>query len=236
MEIAPVVILAGGLGTRLKGVTNERIPKIMAPVLGKPFIHFKLKQLANAGVTEVFLLLGVGSDIVKEYVIREHQDLQVKCVDDGEFLRGTGGAILNALDVLPDEFWITYGDNLVETDFLEAQQFFKTQETEGIMCVFENKNLYDKSNLSIDSGKVVSYSKDLVNSSYSWIDYGLIYMKKRTFENCKLIGTFDLSEVISNLIESKMLSAWEVSNRFWEIGTPQSLQETETHLKSISDS
>jgi NDP-sugar pyrophosphorylase family protein len=234
MKIAPVVILAGGRGTRLQSVTNGSVPKIMVPLLGRPFIDFKLKQLANAGVTQVILLLGVGGELVEEHVMKEPQGLQITCIHDGEILKGTGGAIKSALDVLPNEFWVTYGDNLVTTDFIKAQLFLESEKTEGLMCVMENNNLFDKSNLSVNSGKVTSYSKLSQDNSYSWIDYGLIYLKKKSFKNLKFKSSFDLSEVISVLIASEMLSAWKVSQRFWEIGTPESLAETENYLKTLS--
>ena len=94
----PVAVLAGGLGTRLRSVTGAELPKVLVPVLGRPFVDHKLDELAGAGATRVVFLLGHGAEQVRDHVgDGSRYELDVVCLDDGDELLGTGGALRRAL-------------------------------------------------------------------------------------------------------------------------------------------
>jgi len=120
----PVVILAGGHGTRVQHLTGPDQPKALLPVAGRPFIDFKFASLAAAGVTDVVLLVGQGAAPLREHVGGgEAFGLHVTYVDEADELLGTGGAIARALPKLPEIFWVTYGDTLLDVQLgrVEAQ-------------------------------------------------------------------------------------------------------------------
>ena len=119
MKLETIVILAGGLGTRLQPISNG-LPKCLTPVLGHPFLHFKLMQISHWGVQNVVLALGHGGDLVEDYIRTSSDrkswgDIRISCIFDGGTLRGTGGALCLVASQLQDEvFLVTFGDNLLE--------------------------------------------------------------------------------------------------------------------------
>ncbi len=99
------VVLAGGLGTRMRPFT-EVLPKALVPVAGRPFVEHQLRRLADEGVRDVILSIGYRGDVLRSHVGGGARwGLSVRYVDEGEDLRGTGGALRLALDegVLADE-------------------------------------------------------------------------------------------------------------------------------------
>jgi len=234
MMVKPVIVLAGGLGTRLTPITGGAIPKILAPVLGKPFLFYKLKSLYELGAREVVLLIGELGEQVVDYVANnELFGLKITCVSDGDVLSGTAGAIIKNLAMLPEFFWVTYGDTIVVTDLLAAQQFMATEGTNGLMCVLKNNDEYQTSNVDVSVNRVKTYEKNTKVGSHSYIDYGLLLFSKNAFTRPPHELPVDMKIVIDDLITKNDLSAWEVDYRFWDIGTPEALLETENYLSKI---
>ena len=102
------VILAGGLGTRMRPLT-ESCPKTLLPVGGLPFAYHQLHWLARQGVTEAIYAIGHKGHLIREYWTSERSPVQsIRYVDEGDHLRGTGGAIRLALEqgVLEDSFLV----------------------------------------------------------------------------------------------------------------------------------
>ena len=99
-----VVVLGGGLGTRVASITNQ-MPKALIPIQGEPFISHQLKLLSSAGFKEVVMCVGYLGEKIVDFVKDGSQfDLKVSYQFDGDRLLGTGGAIKSVLSVLPDHF------------------------------------------------------------------------------------------------------------------------------------
>jgi NDP-sugar pyrophosphorylase family protein len=228
------VVLAGGLGTRLTSITGGTLPKALVPVLGRPFIDYKLRSLSRQGVDRAVLLLGAGGEQVASHVGDGRElGLDVTCVFDGPTLAGTGGAVRNALPLLPEWFWVTYGDSLVWADLPEAEQAVKSAGAEGAMTVLENCNSWGPSNVTIEDGLVTSYAKDVPPESLRWIDYGLLYLSSELFRTSDRTSVVDLQPILQRSIARRRLLAFPVRERFWEIGTPEALRDTERHFESV---
>src|SRR2546426_5413320 len=133
----PVAVLAGGLGTRMAKRTGPRLPKALLEVAGRPFIDFKLAQLATGGVTQVVMLLGHGAGAIAEHV-RDGAayGLDIELLPDGDQLLGTGGAVRRALPQLGDVFWVTYGDTYLSVPMVEVEEVFRRAGRQGLMTVF----------------------------------------------------------------------------------------------------
>jgi len=232
-----VAVLAGGLGTRLRSLTGDLIPKVMAPVLGRPFIDRKLAGLSAAGVERVVLLIGHRGEQIKARVgDGERYRLQVSYVEDGPALRGTGGALRHALDAsgdaLGDAFWVTYGDTLLEVPMREAEAVFAGSGHTGLMTVLHNRGDYEPSNVCVESGLVVEYAKDPRPLRADFIDYGMLAFRREAFTAWPYGEAFDLGAVLESLIARRSMLAFEVKERFHDIGTVEALQETEAFLRS----
>ena len=230
-----VAVLAGGLGTRLREITGDTLPKAMVPVLGEPFIDYKLAGLAAAGVERVVLLVGhEGGQIRARVGDGADYGLEVTYAEDGPTLRGTGGALLNALDQLTDAFWVTYGDTLLDVPIHEAEAAFADSGHSALMTVLRNCDRYEPSNIRVVDGLVVEYGKDPRPRGADYIDYGMLAFRREAFDVWSDRDSFDLGVVLRDLIARRSVLAFEVTERFHDVGTVDALRETEAFLRSRS--
>ena len=228
----PVVILTGGLATRLYPATSK-IPKSLIEVAGKPFIFHQLALLKRQGVCNVILCVGKFGEMIQDYVGDGHVwDLKVQYSYDGETLLGTGGAIKKAIPLLPEIFFVLYGDSYLDVDLKPILERFESEGKPALMTVYHNKNKWDKSNILFRNGGVVKYDKKNPMPEMEHLDYGINILRKSTLNDWPDGTPFDLSEVFTELIEKGEVSAFEIFKRFYEIGSIQGLKETEQYLNS----
>ena len=226
----PVAILAGGLATRLRPLT-EKIPKVLLPVAQKPFLSHQLELLKGQGIRKVVLCLGYLGELVQ----REFGDGRDFGVDldysfDGPKLLGTGGAIRAALPKLGHTFFVLYGDSYLTAPFDPIARFFETSGKRGLMTVYRNEGLYDTSNVVFRDGQIAVYDKKARLPEMHHIDYGLSLFQSSVFEDWRTDQPFDLAEVMRKLVAAGDLAGFEVPERFYEIGSPAGLAELEKML------
>jgi N-acetyl-alpha-D-muramate 1-phosphate uridylyltransferase len=227
-----LVLLAGGLATRLYPVTHN-IPKSMIEIAGKPFIAHQLELIKKNEINKVVICAGKLGEQIEEYVGNGKKfNLEVKYSYDGEKLLGTGGAIKKALNLLENEFFVIYGDSYLDIDFNAINKYFIRFGKLGLMTVLKNENLWDKSNIVFKDGKLLKYDKKNHIPGMNYIDYGLGIIKKESFYLFKDKDEFDLAELYMKLLEKDELIGYEVFNRFYEIGSFQGIKETENYLKN----
>jgi NDP-sugar pyrophosphorylase family protein len=234
------VILAGGLGTRMRPLT-ERIPKALLPVAGVPFVDWQLRWLAAHGVTSVVLSIGQLGEMLEDHVGDGSRfGVPVRYVREGKDLRGTGGALRLALDegVLEPDFLVTYGDSYLRVDFGAVGQAFRESGKPALMTVFLNTGEWDASNVVFDARKrlVTLYDKRRTlrpPSDYRYIDYGLTAYRRETIERLVPSRTWhDLADVLHGLSVAGELAGFEVFERYYEIGSLPGLAELERVLSA----
>ncbi|MBS1517373.1 MAG: NTP transferase domain-containing protein [Bacteroidetes bacterium] len=232
MEINNLVLLAGGLATRLKPVT-ESIPKSMIDVSGKPFIQHQLELIRDRGIGKVVICAGAMGDQIEKYT-RENSfgGLEILFSYDGYKLLGTGGALRKALGRLDDKFFVMYGDSYLDTDFNVINKYFLSQKKNGLMTVFRNEGRWDSSNIEFEDGIILDYDKKEKNENMKYIDYGLGILTRKVFEDFNDREVFDLEEVYKALLKKNDLAGYEVSERFYEIGSFKGLDETRKLLSN----
>lgn len=226
----PVMILAGGLATRLRPIT-EKIPKSLIEVNQKPFIFHQLKLLAEQNIKEVILCVGFLGEQIQDYV-GDGKDfgLHVKYAYDGDVLLGTGGAIQKAIPLLSsDHFFVLYGDSYLPCDFLSVQKSFISQQKKSLMTVFHNNGQWDSSNVIFKQGKILMYDKKIKSADMHYIDYGLGVFNQTAFSN-NTQKPFDLAELYQQLLVEHQLAGYEVFNRFYEVGSFNGISELENFL------
>ena len=229
----PVAVLAGGLGTRMAKRTGPRLPKALLDVAGRPFIDFKLAQLAAGGITKVVLLLGHGAEAIADHVgDGAAYGLHLDIVPDGEILLGTGGAVRRALPQLGDTFWVTYGDTYLSVPMAEVEEAFRRAGRQGLMTVFRNRDAWDASNVELREGLVAEYRKGVPRGTYEYIDYGMSILTAGAFAPFPPGTAFDLGAVLQSLIAAGELAAFEVEERFYEIGSEAGYQATDAYLRA----
>jgi NDP-sugar pyrophosphorylase family protein len=226
----PVALLAGGLATRLRPIT-AKIPKLLVEVAGEPFFTHQLRLLKAAGLTEIILCVGyLGEQIVELYKDGSNYGVNIKYSFDGPKLLGTGGALIQALPLLGDSFYVLYGDSYLPIDYRKIGDHFINSGKQGLMTVFENKGLYDASNVWFENGEIKVYDKKAKLPEMKHIDYGLGLFKASAFEGYSKTEVVDLAEVQKKLVSQHELCGYEMKERFYEIGSPEGLAELNTLL------
>ena len=230
----PIIILAGGLATRLRPIT-ETIPKSLVEINGRPFVLHQIDLLIESGITKLHFCLGYLGEkiktIVSEYT--SEKKIEISFSYDGEILLGTGGAIKKALQYVSEPFFITYGDSYLEIDYkLMLKQYdLNKDKYSGMMAVYKNIEIFDVSNVSFENGNL-HYSKKNPTDNMHYIDYGVGILKYKPFETYALDQSFDLSELYENLSKNNLLKAFEVTNRFYEIGSFNGINDISQYLKN----
>jgi len=226
----PIAILAGGLATRLRPIT-EQIPKSLIEVGGQPFICHQLEYLRKQGISSVVLCVGFLGEMIQEVVGNGSKwDLHVSYSPDGPMLLGTGGALKQALPLLGEHFFILYGDSYLPINFSDVEKTYAASGKKGLMTVFRNQNQWDKSNVEFNFGQIIEYNKKITNSKMNYIDYGLGLLQGAALHAYSASQAFDLSKVYNDLSISGELAGYEVFERFYEIGSLQGIADTQAYL------
>jgi len=227
----PLALLAGGMASRL-GAMTERVPKSMLEVAGEPFIAHQLRLLAGQGVRDVVMCCGHLGGMIADFIgDGERFGCRVRYSFDGPPLLGTGGAIRKALPLLEPHFWVMYGDSYLTAAFGPALRAFGDSGKLGLMTVFRNDDRWDASNVEFAEGRIVRYDKREPTPEMRHIDYGLGIYSAAAFANWPEGSAFDLAEVQGDLIARGAMAGFEVTERFFEIGSVDGLAETDELLR-----
>ena len=226
-----VAILAGGLATRLRPLT-EAIPKAMVQVNGEPFAFHQLRLLRRHGIERVVYCVGHrGEQVVDAVGDGSRFGLQVRYSFDGPALLGTAGALKNAAPLLGTDFFVLYGDSYLDCDYAAVERAFRLAGKPALMTVFRNDGRWDTSNVELDDGRIIAYSKAHGNERMRHIDYGLGVLAARVLDAMPPACPADLATVYEQLAASNDLAAFEVSQRFYEVGSFAGLAQFEDYLR-----
>jgi NDP-sugar pyrophosphorylase family protein len=233
MSLPTLAILAGGTATRLRPIT-ETIPKSLVEVAGEPFLAHQLRLAKEQGFARVVLLIGHFGDQIRAFA-RDGSafGLDVSYVEDGPVRRGTGGAVRAALPALGPVFFLLYGDSYLDVDPAPIWAAFERTGKPALMTALHNKDMWDASNVELRDGLVVRHDKAARGQpGVEWIDYGFSVFTADALEAWPGADPFDLSEVTGVLARQGKLAGFEVTQRFYEIGKPAGLAETEAYVRS----
>ena len=218
------VILAGGLGTRLRPVTHK-VPKPMVEVNGKPFLEYLILLLKKNGIDDIVLLIGHLGEQIKGYFGDGSKfGVNIKYSVEEELL-GTGGAIKNAESLLNDVFLVLNGDTYLDTDYSALISSFKGSL--GVVVVYKSEDK-EVNNIRLNKNLVAEYKK---GSPLDFADAGVQIFKK---DILKLMPAGKVSletEIYPKLIKQKQLRAFVTENKFYDIGTFKRLEIFKKELK-----
>jgi N-acetyl-alpha-D-muramate 1-phosphate uridylyltransferase len=227
----PMVILAGGLATRLRPLT-ETIPKALVDVNGAPFVAHLLALLHARGIRRVVICAGYRGEMIREYVEDGSRfGLRVDVVLDGPRLLGTAGAIRNAAPLLGDVFFVQYGDSYLPCDYRAVGEAFVRSGKLALMTVFRNDSQWDDSNVEFSEGALVRYEKGAGDPRMRHIDYGLGVFRREAFGRLVPGQPHDLAQLYRQLLADGQLAAYEVGERFYEAGSFRGLEELRKVLR-----
>jgi NDP-sugar pyrophosphorylase family protein len=227
-----IVILAGGLATRLKRITRS-IPKSMIKVDGKPFLQHQIELLRENGIREMVLCVGHLSHLIRDHFGDGRElGVEIKYSDEGENLLGTGGALKKAEPLLQDRFFLTYGDSYLLLDYQAIQSHHRRCSDFCLLTVYENHNQYDNSNVAVEDGLVTIYDKSNPDGELRYIDAGLSILNKEVLSQVPADRPSPLEELYQNIVGRRQMLAYQVSQRFYEIGSFVGLMEFEELMES----
>ena len=231
IDQVPVALLAGGLATRLGPLTVTQ-PKALIRVAGRPFIDHQLALLRRNGIRKVVLCLGHFGALVEDHVGDGSAfGLEVVYSHDGTQLLGTGGALRRALPLLGEVFWVLYGDAYPDIDYQAVLETFQASGADGLMTVLRNGNRWDRSNVVFRDGRLLSYDKRNPSPEMDYIDYGASLLRGAVVAPLAEGAIFDLADAFADLVRRGQMIGYEVTRRFYEIGSPAGLAETDRYLR-----
>lgn len=231
MRLPPLAILAGGLATRMRPVT-ETIPKSLIPVRGEPFLAHQLRLAHRQGFREAVLCVGHFGEQIEAYLAGHGSfGIDVAFSYDGDVRRGTGGALRQALPKLPDVFFVLYGDSYLDIEAAPVYDAFLERDAPALMTVLHNRDQFDRSNVVFDGRFVREHCKiEKPRAGVEWIDYGLSVMTADVVASWPEADPFDLSMLTATLAAHGKLAGFAVDRRFYEIGKPGGLSDLEGYL------
>ena len=220
-----MVILAGGLGTRLRPLTSE-VPKALIPIGGKPFLHHQIDLLKRRGIRDIVLCVGHLGDRVKDYFgDGRWLGVRIRYSEEEGHLLGTAGAIKNAEPLLRDDFFLMYVDSYLMIDYREIMRYFRRFDRLGLMVVWRNVDRFERSNVMVEGNLVTAYNKDQKSPDMVYINYGLSVLRKEALAFIPAGRPFSQEDFYQILIDQGELLTFEVEQRFYEIGSPKGLEE-----------
>jgi N-acetyl-alpha-D-muramate 1-phosphate uridylyltransferase len=227
----PVAILAGGIASRMRPRT-DKTPKALLAVAGQPFIAHQLTLLRSQQITDVVLCVGHLAEQIEAFVGDGRAwGVRVRYSVDGPVLLGTGGALRQAQPLVGDTFFVMYGDSYLRCDFAAVARAFSESRQLGLMTVFRNDNTLGASNVRFEQGRILKYDKVTRDPEMRHIDYGLAVLTSAALASYPTDRPFDLVAVYQDPLAARQLAACEVPERFFEIGSPDGLRDTEALLK-----
>jgi NDP-sugar pyrophosphorylase family protein len=229
--LPPICVLAGGRGTRL-GEHVRETPKPLLEVAGEPFLVHQLRLLAAHGAGEVVLCVGYLGERIEARIGPERFGVRIAYSYDSPELDGTLGAIRRAVPLLGERFLVLYGDTYLRVDYRASAAAWGCSGMPAMMTVLRNEGRWDASNACFDGMRVTAYDKLAPSPQMRWIDYGLGGLTAAALAGTSCRGC-DLSALYAELAKCGELFGFETTERFYEIGTPAALAETDAFLRSL---
>jgi D-glycero-alpha-D-manno-heptose 1-phosphate guanylyltransferase len=228
-----VVILAGGLGKRLKSVTGGG-QKVLAKIGDQPFLEILIDYIASQGGKRFILCVGHGSDEVESYFRDKYRGREI-IFSKEESPLGTGGAIKQgAGHVKTDEFLAMNGDCFCVIDYNRLIAFHKGQRSKATLAVTVMPDARDYGTIEIARDKTIQAFKEKQPAAASaFINTGTYCFDREVFSLVDTPSKFSIELDFFPYLVGKGFHAFEVENRFVDIGTPERYSWAQEHLKSL---
>ncbi len=222
------LILAGGLGTRMRPLTLHT-PKCLIEICGRPFLDYQLELLAKYGVGRVVLSTGYLGHKIEDYISSHPaHGLKVEVRHEKELL-GTGGSIINSLPLLPEEFFLMYGDSYLLQPLSPVQAAFRKSGKAALMTVVHQQDGSSENNCEVKCGSVARYQKGQPKGTFDFMDYGMLFFKKSALQRYR-VENFPTDRIFADLIAAGQLAAFETAQPYYEVGSLEGLRNFTEHI------
>ena len=225
------IILAGGLGTRLRPLTHKT-PKCMTLINNKPFLEYQLLLLKKQGINSILLCVAYLHEQIQNYFgDGKKWGLTLQYSVEEQPL-GTGGALKKAQVLLQDRFLLLYGDSYLPIAYKDIITAFTSSKKKGLMVVYDNHDTHDtKNNVRVEQGEVKSYDKKEPRKDFNGVEAGVLVFKKEIIDLMPPQESFSLEEeIFPKLIQQNQMGAFMIRQKFYDIGTVRRLKDAEKIL------
>lgn len=230
-SVRQAVILAGGLGTRMKPFTDNA-PKPMYPFRGKPFISYLVEQIKNFGIDRILILLGYLPEKIMDYLKAGSEYGVTISYDITPVEYNTGDRLLHAQDKIDNQFLLMYCDNYCPINFTKLCKEYEDNKALIQLSVYENKDSYTRSNLLIEDGMVKSYDKKRKTPNLRGVDIGYAIVKKDVFQYITEENANFEAIVYPELVRQQKLFATVTKHRYYSVGSWERIKLTEQFFDS----
>jgi D-glycero-alpha-D-manno-heptose 1-phosphate guanylyltransferase len=225
------VILAGGMGTRLRQVVSDR-PKVMAEINGKPFLYYLFDQLADAGIGRVVVSTGYMAPVIEETFGFSYKGLQVDYSREESPL-GTGGALKLAGQSIRTQYCLVMnGDSYTEFDVISLFMTGKQKNTSIVLLV---KMVPDTSRFGTiqmnEQNEIVKFVEKRDSTGAGFINAGVYIMKTSALQKISDKAPCSLEYEFFPAMIGKNIYGYETEGNFIDIGTPESYAKAEAFFE-----
>lgn len=231
MRVTQAVILAGGLGTRLRPLTLTT-PKPMVRIQGKPFLEYIVRLLVKNNIKEIIILTGYLGDQIKTY-FKDGERFNVKITySDSGVAAGTGLRLKNAQHLLKEQFLLLYGDNYWPLALPKLQKHLASKKTEALVTVYSNIDNYTKSNMFVSQGIVEVYDKKReTGRTLNGVDIGFFILQKKHIEILPNTDSSFEEIVLPYLISKKQLAGFYTHHRYYGLSNLDRMDNIKKYFK-----
>lgn len=225
-----IVILAGGLGTRLLPLTRN-IPKAMVAIDKKPFLEYQIELLKKNNIKDIVICAGYLNNKIRAYFSNGSKwGVSIRYSIERDKLLGTAGALKKAQKLLDDDFMVMYGDSYLPIDFIKVAKAYHNSQKPVLMTVYRNKNTFDKSNVTVEGSLVARYDKHS-GIKMEYIDYGLSILNKKIISELPSNTRISLESIFISLVTSGRIAAYRAAKPFYEIGSPSGIERFRKYVR-----
>lgn len=215
-----LIILAGGFGTRLKSVVSD-LPKILAPIKGRPFLYHQIENWKKNNLFDYFFLLHYQSNQIIEFLENERDGILNKCNFNfcvEKIPLGTGGSLKAIKNLLPqnDDFLLINGDTWIVDGF---EAIISSSAPSILVSKVTNCSRFGSVEFDNDN-YVIDFKEKKTIDGFAWVNSGLCKLNARNLKEENSMPSSIEDGVFKDLIKKRQLKAVQSRSQFIDIGIP----------------
>ncbi len=226
----PAIVLAGGLGTRLRSLIND-LPKPMAPVNGKPFLHYIFQYLKQEQIREVILSVGYKHEVIEEFFGKEYLGIKIQYSVEEEPL-GTGGGIKQAFDLVDGPAYVLNGDTFFGVNLLALQEFYFEKGSDIALAIKPLENFDRYGTVQMDESFRITKFEEKRLVERGFINGGIYFFDKKLFDKVDMPKKFSFEKDILERYTAELKFSGDVFDGYFiDIGIPEDYNKAQHDFK-----
>jgi NDP-sugar pyrophosphorylase family protein len=234
MNDITAIVLAGGLGTRLRAVVADQ-PKVLAEVSGRPYLAYLLDQLSKAGIQKAILCIGYRGEQVRDAFGNRYAGMQLRYSFEKQPL-GTAGAIAYARDTVTSRYVLVMnGDSYCQVDLCAYASWYQTGKFPVSLLLTEAPDIQRFGQVQMDNeGKITSFEEKGCGQGAGLINAGIYLVDRKLLDDIPAGRPVSIEqEMFPKWLSEGLLFGYAQSGKFIDIGTPESYREAALFFETI---